>query len=220
MLLFLLLSCSEEYFYKSLLSGKFYRFLQTGRRDVDLSCVLHNIHCLPDEEIINCSIYIYLKYLYFQSNVIDVFFGVRSAGDCQLSCFYHHRSALSLTTNQEGRSHQTVIVVSASVQSSPGSTVLTQPSPSLVSSTPGQIIRCLSLSHLPPQYIDPPLSPGVTKLWRWITLSQVSSSHTAELYIADHFYQAPPPVSVARKWRVRVPTIITLVSRFVISDRT
>ena len=37
-----------------------------------------------------------------QSNVIDVFFGVRSAGDCQLSCVYHHRlggisSLLSVT---------------------------------------------------------------------------------------------------------------------------
>ena len=58
----MLFRCSEEYFYKSLLSGKFYRFLQTGRRDVDLSCVLHNIHCLPDEEIISCSIKIYIFY--------------------------------------------------------------------------------------------------------------------------------------------------------------
>jgi len=77
---FKLLSCSDDYFYKSLLSGKFYRFLQAGRRDVDLSCVLHNIHCLPDE-----------------SNVIDVFFGVRSAGDCQLSCFYHHSECAIFT---------------------------------------------------------------------------------------------------------------------------
>ena len=111
----MLFSCSDDYFYKSLLSGKFYRFLQAGRRDVDLSCVLHNIHCLPDEEIIFCSILMYIyfiqnvKYFYFQSNVIDVFFGVRSAGDCQLSCFYHHRSTLSLTTQQEVRSRQTLI---------------------------------------------------------------------------------------------------------------
>ena len=67
--------------------------------------------------------------------------------------------------------------------------------------------------------VDPPLSPGAAKLWRWLTPSQVRFSHIGEVDIADHhYYQGPPPVWVARKWPVRVPTIITLVSRFVISD--
>jgi len=69
----------EDYSYKSLLSGKYYRFLPSGRT-ADLDCVIPDIHCLPDE-----------------SNVIDVFFGVRSAGDCQLSCVYHHSDCAVFT---------------------------------------------------------------------------------------------------------------------------
>ena len=173
----MLFRCSEEYFYKSLLSGKFYRFLQTGRRDVDLSCVLHNIHCMPDEEIIFCSVFIYflqnLKYLYFQSNVIDVFFGVRSAGDCQLSCFYHHRSALSLTTNQEGRSPQTRIF-----QRLCNLHLVWQLSPNLPS-VMFPLLQVRKLKSLSELNIEPSLSAGAAKLWRWITLSQVRDSNIA-----------------------------------------
>ena len=38
----------EDYSYKSLLSGKYYRFLPSGRT-ADLDCVIPDIHCLPDE---------------------------------------------------------------------------------------------------------------------------------------------------------------------------
>ena len=43
-----------------------------GVRVLDPDCVLPGLHCLPD-----------------QSNVVDVFFGVGSASECQLSCAYH-----------------------------------------------------------------------------------------------------------------------------------
>lgn len=73
----------QNYKFKSLLSGKYYRLLPDGvsfARNADLDCVIPNIHCLPDE-----------------SNVIDVFFGVKSAGDCQLSCVYHHSDCAVFT---------------------------------------------------------------------------------------------------------------------------
>ena len=43
-----------------------------GVRVLDPDCVVPGLHCLPD-----------------QSNVVDVFFGVGSASECQLSCAYH-----------------------------------------------------------------------------------------------------------------------------------
>ena len=98
----MLFSCSDDYFYKSLLSGKFYRFLQAGRRDVDLSCVLHNIHCLPDEEIIFCSI---LMYIYFIQNVKYFYFSPMSSmffSECEVpetaNCL------VSITTGQPSAS--------------------------------------------------------------------------------------------------------------------
>lgn len=42
----------ENYKFKSLLSGKYYRLLPDGvsfARSADLDCVIPNIHCLPDE---------------------------------------------------------------------------------------------------------------------------------------------------------------------------
>ena len=42
----------QNYKFKSLLSGKYYRLLPDGvsfARNADLDCVIPNIHCLPDE---------------------------------------------------------------------------------------------------------------------------------------------------------------------------
>ena len=42
----------QNYKFKSLLSGKYYRLLPDGvsfTRNADLDCVIPNIHCLPDE---------------------------------------------------------------------------------------------------------------------------------------------------------------------------
>ena len=152
----MLISCSEEYFYKSLLSGKFYRFLQTGRRDVDLSCVLHNIHCMPDEEIIKCSISIVLytkSWNIFISSPMSSMFSseceVLETANCLVSITTGQPSASPLTRRARPSSNSDI---SASVHSSPGSTVLTQPSLSHVFSTPGQITQCLS--GLRTQYTD------------------------------------------------------------------
>lgn len=63
-----------RYTYRSLLSGNYFRLPAAfaGVRVLDPDCVLPGLHCLPD-----------------QSNVVDVFFGVGSASECQLSCAYH-----------------------------------------------------------------------------------------------------------------------------------
>lgn len=80
------ISVKENFTYKSLLTGKYYRLIPSGasyedyQRQVSLDCVIPNIHCLPEE-----------------SNVIDVFFGVKSAGDCQLSCVYHNSECAVFT---------------------------------------------------------------------------------------------------------------------------
>jgi len=87
------ISFKENFTYKSLLTGKFYRLIPSGasyedyQRQVSLDCVIPDIHCLPEE-----------------SNVIDVFFGVKSAGDCQLSCVYHNSDCAVFTWFDENHS--------------------------------------------------------------------------------------------------------------------
>ena len=53
-----LFNSDHNYTYKSLLSGKYYRLLPDGasynilKRNINLDCVISDIHCLPDEESI------------------------------------------------------------------------------------------------------------------------------------------------------------------------
>ena len=52
----------------------------TGGRSLDLACVHLDVHCVGDDD-----------------NVIDVFFGVSTAEECQLTCEYHPSDCVMFT---------------------------------------------------------------------------------------------------------------------------
>ena len=58
-----------DYMYKSMLSGKYYRLLPPGSdlinhaRNINLDCVIEDIHCLPDEVLFDAKISILMKFL-------------------------------------------------------------------------------------------------------------------------------------------------------------
>ena len=52
----------------------------TAGRSVDLSCVYLDVHCVADDD-----------------NIIDVFFGVSTAEECQLACEYHSSACVMFT---------------------------------------------------------------------------------------------------------------------------
>jgi len=74
--------------YRSLLTGATYDLAAITKmnqneikaRSLDMECVHTNVHCLPAED-----------------NVIDVFFGVNSAEECQLTCAYHSQDCVMFT---------------------------------------------------------------------------------------------------------------------------
>ena len=74
--------------YESLLTGAAYDLQKISnmnqrtikKKSLDLACVRIDVHCIPDDE-----------------NVIDVFFGVSSAEDCQLACEYHSSDCVMFT---------------------------------------------------------------------------------------------------------------------------
>ena len=74
--------------YRSLLTGTTYDLKEISnldgrtikKRSLDLACVHLDVHCVPDDD-----------------NVIDVFFGVNSAEECQLTCEYHSGDCVMFT---------------------------------------------------------------------------------------------------------------------------
>ena len=74
--------------YRSLLTGDTYDLQEISqlntrtiqRRSLDLACVHLDVHCVPDD-----------------NNVIDVFFGVSTAEECQLTCEYHSSDCVMFT---------------------------------------------------------------------------------------------------------------------------
>ena len=74
--------------YMSLLTGDTYDLKKVarmdsntiGKRSLDLSCIYHDLHCIPEDD-----------------NVIDVFFGVRTAEECQLTCEFHSDNCVMFT---------------------------------------------------------------------------------------------------------------------------
>ena len=78
----------QSFNYRSLLTGVTYDLRKITRldksaikkRSLDLACVHLDVHCVPDE-----------------NNVIDVFFGVSSAEECQLTCEYHSQNCVMFT---------------------------------------------------------------------------------------------------------------------------
>ena len=123
----------------------------------------------------------------FQSNVIDVFFGVRSAADCQLSCFYHHRSPPPpLCPSLCSPLHCSQCAIFTWFDG----THPTFPQSCFLYS---QCEKGVETDHS-------------------ITGESVGSLPRERLNCTN---QALPPASAARKWPVEVQTIIMLVSRFV-----
>ena len=70
------LSVKENFTYKSLLTGKYYRLIPSGasyedyQRQVSLDCVIPNIHCLPEEVIKD-----FPQKIYFEPSVYTLKYG-------------------------------------------------------------------------------------------------------------------------------------------------
>lgn len=78
----------QTFHYRSLLTGTTYDLqkitnldkIAIQKKSLDLGCIHLNVHCLPEE-----------------NNVLDVFFGVNSAEECQLTCEYHSENCVMFT---------------------------------------------------------------------------------------------------------------------------